>query len=108
MVTVPPDAGQAATRIDGSEGSLGVLVHDPAVLDDPQLMSSVLAGARLALENEQLHARLRARLADVQASRARLVHAEDQARHQLERDLHDGAQQRLLSMAWPCSWPGRR
>ena len=61
-------------------------------------MSSVLAGVRLVLENEQLHARLRARLAEVQASRARLVHAEDQARRRLERDLHDGAQQRLLSI----------
>ena len=98
VVAVPPDAGQAATRIDGSEGPLGVLVHDPAILDDPQLMSSVLAGVRLVLENEQLHARLRARLAEVQASRARLVHAEDQARRGLERDLHDGAQQRLLSI----------
>jgi signal transduction histidine kinase len=87
-----------ATRIDGSDGLLGVLVHDQALLDDPQLMSSVLAGVRLALENERLHASLRARLAEVQASRERLVHAEDEARRRLERDLHDGAQQRLLGI----------
>ncbi len=98
-LTVPP-AGQerVATTISGADGPLGVLVHDQAVLDDPRLMSAVLAGTRLALENEQLHARLRARLADVQASRARLVRAEDEARRRLERDLHDGAQQRLLSI----------
>ncbi|HEY7143385.1 MAG TPA: histidine kinase [Streptosporangiaceae bacterium] len=92
------DPRRVATAIAGSDGPLGVLVHDPAVLDDPRLMAAVLAGTRLALENEQLHARLQARLADVQASRARLVQAEDQARRKLERDLHDGAQQRLLSI----------
>lgn len=82
----------------GPDGPLGVLVHDRAVLDDPLLISAVLAGTRLALENEQLHRRLRDRLEDVQASRARLVRAEDEARRRLERDLHDGAQQRLLSI----------
>ena len=92
------DRGRTATSIEGPDGPLGVLVHDRAVLDDPRLMSAVLAGTRLALENEQLRARLHARLADVQASRARLVRAEDEARRRLERDLHDGAQQRLLSI----------
>ena len=97
--SVPPDDHErTATCIDGPDGPLGVLVHDRAILDDPRLMSAVLAGTRLALENEQLRARLQARLEDVQASRARLVRAEDDARRRLERDLHDGAQQRLLSI----------
>jgi signal transduction histidine kinase len=95
---VRPGPGQASTAIDGADEPLGVLVHDPAILDDPQLMASVLSSVRLALENEQLHARLRARLAEIQASRARLVQAEDRARRLVERDLHDGAQQRLLSI----------
>lgn len=100
VLDVPPGiTGRAATRISGSDGGpLGVLVHDQAVLDDPRLMSAVVAGTRLALENQQLQARLRARLEEVQASRARLVRAEDQARRQLERDLHDGAQQRLMGI----------
>lgn len=99
VLTVPPGIpGRAATHISGSDGPLGVLCHDEAVLDDPRLMSAVLAGTRLALENEQLQARLRARLAEVQASRARLVRAGDEARQRLERDLHDGAQQRLMSI----------
>jgi signal transduction histidine kinase len=98
-LTVPPDDPQrTAASIGGPDGPLGVLVHDRAVLDDPRLISAVLAGTRLALENEQLHKRLRDRLEDVQASRARLVRAEDEARRRLERDLHDGAQQRLLSI----------
>ena len=94
----PGSPGRVATRVSGSDGPLGVLVHDRALLDDSRLMSAVLAGTRLALENEQLQARLRARLAEVQASRARLVRAGDEARRQLERDLHDGAQQRLMSI----------
>jgi signal transduction histidine kinase len=99
VLGVPPGiSGRAATHISGSDGPLGVLVHDQAVLDDSRLMAAVLAGTRLALENEQLQARLRARLAEVQASRARLVRAADEARRQLERDLHDGAQQRLMSI----------
>lgn len=76
--TVPPDDRErTATSIAGLDRPLGVLVHDRAVLDDPQLTSAVLAGIRLALENEQLRARLLARLEEVQASRARLVRAED-------------------------------
>jgi signal transduction histidine kinase len=94
----PGSPRRVATRVSGSDGPLGVLVHDQALLDDSQLMSAVLAGTRLALENEQLQTRLRARLAEVQASSARLVRAGDEARRQLERDLHDGAQQRLMSI----------
>ena len=98
LVVPPADPGRVASIITGPDGPLGVLVHDRAALDDSRLMSAVLAGVRLALENEQLRARLHARLADVQASRARLVRAEEEARRRLERDLHDGAQQRLLGI----------
>jgi signal transduction histidine kinase len=61
-------------------------------------MTSVLAAVRLALDNQQLHEQAQARLDEVRGSRARLVDAEDRARQRLERDLHDGAQQRLLSI----------
>jgi signal transduction histidine kinase len=57
------------------------------------------AAAALALENERLNAELRARLEDLRASRARVVHAADEARRRLERNLHDGAQQRLVALA---------
>jgi signal transduction histidine kinase len=59
----------------------------------------VCAAASLALENERLQAELRARLVDLQASRARLVGATDAERRRIERDLHDGTQQRLVSIA---------
>jgi len=61
-------------------------------------LESVGAAARLALENARLQAEVRAQLAEVRASRARLVDVADAERRRLERDLHDGAQQRLLGM----------
>jgi signal transduction histidine kinase len=62
-------------------------------------VSAAGAAAALALENERLDAELRARYEDLRASRARLVDASDAARRRIERDLHDGAQQRFVSLA---------
>jgi signal transduction histidine kinase len=74
-------------------------LHDPVLEHDAELVSSVCAAASLALENERLQAELRARLVELQASRARLVEATDVERRRIERDLHDGTQQRLVSIA---------
>jgi signal transduction histidine kinase len=76
-----------------------MLLHDAALEHNEELVQSVCAAAGLALENERLHAQLRARLVELQASRARLVHATDAERRRIERDLHDGTQQRLVSIA---------
>jgi signal transduction histidine kinase len=69
------------------------------VLDDAQLVEEVTAAARLALENERLQAEVRAQLEDLRSSRARIVEAGDAERTRLERDLHDGAQQRLVALS---------
>jgi len=90
---------RAVSLLEGDRGTIGALVHDPHLLDDPGLVASVIAAARLAVENEQLHAEIEAQLAEVQASRARIVHAGDAERRRLERDLHDGAQQRLVALS---------
>jgi signal transduction histidine kinase len=74
-------------------------VHDPALADEPELIASAGAAAGLALENERLHAELRARLEELRASRARIVEAAQAERRRIERDLHDGTQQRLVSIA---------
>ena len=71
----------------------------PSLRDEPELVGAVTSAAGIALENERLQADLRARLAELRASRARIVEAGDTARRKLERDLHDGAQQRLVSLA---------
>jgi signal transduction histidine kinase len=78
---------------------VAVLIHDVALEHNAKLVESVCAAAGLALENERLQAELRARLVELQASRARLVEATDAERRRIERDLHDGTQQRLVSIA---------
>src|SRR5262249_30478961 len=77
---------------------LAVLVHDPRLLEHPELLESVGSAARLALENEQLQAALRAQLTEARESRERIVRRGDEERRRLERDLPDGAPQRLLGL----------
>ena len=89
---------RTVTIVHGEVGPLAALVHDPAVLDDEGLIDAVTAAARLALERARLQAELRAQLEAVRESRARLVHAGDEERRKIERDIHDGAQQRLVSV----------
>ena len=99
-MTIPETGPRRATRISDSQRQpLAVLVHDSAVSQDEQRVEAVASAARLALENERLHAELRAQLEEVRASRIRVVNAGDEARRRLERDLHDGAQQRLLAIS---------
>ena len=95
-----PDAGtgRAVTLLEHDGNRLAALVHDASLLDDPELVTAVGAAATLTLENARLQVALRAQLEEVRASRARLVQAEDAERRRIERDLHDGAQQRLLGI----------
>jgi signal transduction histidine kinase len=100
VVTLPDagsDRGSTFVKHDGQP--IAVLLHDPVLEHNTELVRSVCAAAGLALENERLHAELRARLVELQASRARLVEATDIERRRIERDLHDGTQQRLVSIA---------
>jgi len=76
-----------------------VLFHRPGLLDDPAVVDEVAAAARLALDNERLQAEVLAQLEELRASRARIVTTGDAERQRLERDLHDGAQQRLVGLA---------
>jgi signal transduction histidine kinase len=94
-----PATGEAVTVLERDGVRLGALVHDAALLEEPELLEAVAAAARLALHNERLAAEAGARLREVQASRQRIVEAADAERVRLERDLHDGAQQRLLGLA---------
>jgi F0F1-type ATP synthase membrane subunit b/b' len=91
--------GDDATQLLAGDGVVGALIHRPGLLDDPALRDELSSTARLALEHERLQAATRKQLADLRASRARLVAAGDAERRRLERDLHDGAQQRLVSVA---------
>ena len=99
-IAIPDEQdGRRATFVERQGQPIAVLVHDPALEHNAELVASVCAAASLTLENERLQAELRARLAELQASRARLVQATDTERRRIERDLHDGTQQRLVSIA---------
>ena len=93
------DHEQQQTRLVREGRVLAVLGHAPGLLDDEQLVEDVTSAARLALDNERLQAEVRARIDDLRASRARIVQAGDVERKRLERDLHDGAQQRLVGLS---------
>jgi signal transduction histidine kinase len=94
-MTLPAGRERAVTLV-GNE--LAAMIHDPVLLDQPALLEAAGSAARLALENERLQAQLRAQLVELRMSRARIVRAGDDERRRLERDLHDGAQQRLLGV----------
>jgi signal transduction histidine kinase len=96
---VPVKDGRATTLIERDGGQVAALVHDPALLDEPELLDSVTAAAGLALENARLHAELKARLEELRGSRARVLAAGQSERQRLERNLHDGAQQRLIALS---------
>jgi signal transduction histidine kinase len=93
----PGDGRRRTTLVERDGHPLAALVHDVAL--DPDLVRATAAAAGMALENERLHAELRAQLEEVRASRERIVLAGDAERRRVERDLHDGAQQRLLALS---------
>jgi signal transduction histidine kinase len=100
QLKLPSEGGnRRSTFVEHDGQPVAVLLHDAALEHNAELVRSVCAAAGLALENERLHAELRARLVELQASRARLVEATDAERRRIERDLHDGTQQRLVSIA---------
>jgi signal transduction histidine kinase len=99
-VLVPPVAEDRSAAVVESGGTeLAALVYDASLDDDPELVEAVRAAAGMALENERLQAEAQSRLAEVQASRERIVAASDAERRRLERNLHDGAQQRLVALS---------
>ena len=94
-----PGDGRSVAPLERDGRQFAALVYDASLDDDPELVEAVCAAASIALENERLKAESQARLAELQASRERIVAAGDAERQRLERNLHDGAQQRLVSVA---------
>ena len=94
-----PSPGQAVTVLRDGDRPLADVYHSRGLLDDPAIAAATASAARLALHNEGLRAELLARVEDLRAMRCRIVAAGDGERRQLERDLHDGAQQRLATLA---------
>jgi signal transduction histidine kinase len=93
------DPRRAVTVIERSGTPVAAIVHDPSLADEPELLEGVAAAAGIALENARLQAELRARVEEVRGSRARILEAGQKERQRLERNLHDGAQQRLVALS---------
>ncbi len=93
------DDERSVAPLERDGRQFAALVYDPSLDDDPELVDAVSAAAAIALENEHLHAESQERLAELVASRERIVAAGDAERRRLERNLHDGAQQRLVALA---------
>ena len=97
-VLPPADSGRAVTFLERDGQPIAAILHDEVLLDDPALVASVASAVRLSVENDRLQAEVEAQLGEVRESRARIVEAGDAERKRVERDLHDGAQQRLVSL----------
>src|SRR5205823_775184 len=98
MRVEPAPEGKVATTIVNEGKRIAAIVHDAELADERDLVRAVGAAAALTLENERLDAELRAHVEELRASRARIVTAGYAERRRLERDLHDGAQQRLMAL----------
>lgn len=93
-----PDQRTAVTAVGDRETPMALIRHDRSLSEEPALLTAAGSATRLILENARLQAEVRAQLLEVRESRTRIVTATNEARARLERDLHDGAQQRLLAI----------
>ncbi len=99
-VVLPETAsGRAVTLIDREGTRMAALLHDPALEEERELLAAVGAVAGIALENGRLQAEQKAHLEELKGSRARVIEAGQRERKRLERNLHDGAQQRLIALS---------
>jgi signal transduction histidine kinase len=99
MVLPEDGTGQAVTMLERNGVREAAIIHDAILLEEPGLIASVASAMRLAVENDRLTGEVEAQLQEVRASRTRIVEAGDRERRRIERDLHDGAQQRLISLS---------
>ena len=98
QIELEDSPGRSSTPVKRDDQPVAMLLHDSALDDEPRLLSSVVSAIGMTIENAQLQVELRARLEELRGSRARILQAEQSERRRLERDLHDGAQQRLIAL----------
>ena len=99
-VNIEKAAENRTMRVIQRDGeNVAALIHARALDEEPELLGAVSAAAAIALENARLHAELKAKLEELEGSRGRVIEAGQQERKRLERNLHDGAQQRLIALS---------
>ena len=99
QIEVEPAPGRALIPIERDGQAVATLMYDEMLADESELVASVAAAAGMAIHNAKLQVELRARLEELRGSRVRILEAEQRERRRLERDLHDGAQQRLVALS---------
>jgi signal transduction histidine kinase len=97
-VQLPADPRRVTTLVDRNGTPVAALVHDASLSEEPELLNAVGATAAIAVENARLEAELLARVDELRATGTRILEAAQGERRRLERDLHDGAQQRLVAL----------
>jgi signal transduction histidine kinase len=97
--TPTADPGRTVSPVERNGRQVAALVHDTSLDEDPELLEAACAATAVALENQRLLAEADVQLGELKASRERIVAAGDAERRRLERNLHDGAQQRLVAIA---------
>lgn len=93
-----PASGRHITEVGDGRRRVAI-VHDIALREDPMFVEAAAAAASVAFESDRVAVHMTRMLSELQASRARVVAAADEERRRIERDLHDGAQQRLLMLS---------
>ncbi|MGY2876534.1 signal transduction histidine kinase [Marmoricola sp. URHA0025 HA25] len=99
VVLTTPHSGRVQTRLAYAGSEIAVLAHRHGILETPEAVGELVSAVYLALENERLRAEALTQLTDLRSSGSRILTAGDEERRRLERDLHDGAQQRLIGLA---------
>ncbi len=87
---------RVATLVGYETRRVGAILHDPKLLDRADFLDAFVPAMRIAMERDRLHRDLLLKIDQLKASRLRIVEAADDERRRLERNLHDGAQQRLV------------
>ena len=97
-LTSTPPAGQTSTPVTQNGETVAVIMHDPALDTDPELLAAAGQALLLAIENGRLTTELQSTNEELRATRARILATGDAERRKVERDLHDGAQQHLVAL----------
>jgi signal transduction histidine kinase len=93
------DSGRAVTIVEHGGERVAALIHDPSVLEDRRLANAVHDAAGLILANTRLQETVGGQLAELRASRQRIVEARDDQRRRLARRLHDSVERELADVA---------
>ncbi len=96
LATVDASVPRVATLVEYETRKVGAILHDPRLLDRHDFLEAFVPAMRIAMERDRLHRDLLEKIDELKASRLRIVEAADEEQRRLERNLHDGAQPRLV------------